>query len=308
MSRKLPRAAVMTSVVVGLVAALGWQHAPPAAPPAPRTVMSQPDHLEPLAKAVIATVGGQAVPKVWPLGVPIAITSAGSTAGDLPQSIHWTIQPRWVDKWSQRSADGRQLHLATGLKPKVIQITLQVAKGDTFDTATTTVVVRPDPLEPSSPIPPEPAPGPEPGPPQPGPGPSPEPSPEPAPPQPAPGPPLSAMAQQVKDLAVKDIPSIASHKDKVLALATSHETIATQISQGVAGVPAYANLKTPKGIVDATVASNRAAVGDERDVFVPFFTDLNELLKPLSTTTLATASGHIGVWQDIAAGLRASVP
>jgi hypothetical protein len=311
--------AVMTAVGFVLGGTLGWgparsqDHPPAPHPPPPKTVVSrpepepeppkppkpdEPDDLRPIARAAITLVGGEPVPKVWPLGVPLAVTSARSIAGGLPQSSHWDIQPPWVDRWSQRSADGKQIHLATGTKPKIIRVTLQVAKDDTFDTVTVTVVVRPDPMEPGDRVPPEPKP---PGPDEPMP-------PEPVPPdQPTP-PPLAAMAQQVKDLALKHITDIASRKDKVLALAASHEKIAGDVSQAVAGVPAYAHLKQPKAIVDATVASNRAAVGD-REPYVSFFNALNaEVLKPIATTTLATAGGHIGVWQDIAAGLRAAVP
>ena len=76
----------------------------------------------------------------------------------------------------------------------------------------------------------------------------------------------------------------------------------------MAGVPAYAHLKEPKAIVDATVKSNRVAVGADRPAFITFFTSLNGILKPLTTTTLSTAGGHIDVWKDIAAGLRAAAP
>jgi hypothetical protein len=268
-------------------------HAPP--PPAPPPLVSEPDDLKPLARAVITTLDGEALPRAWPLGVPLAVTCTRSTAGTLPQSIRWTIQPRWVDRYSARSPDGRSLNLATGLKPKIIRITLQVAKDDTFDATTAVIVVRPDPTEPGDRVPPEP--GPEPIPPEPIP-------PEPVPPQP----PLSAMAQQVKDLAIQHIPDIAARRAQVQALAASHEAIAADVSQAVAGVPAYAHLKQPRAIVDATTASNLKAVGGVRDPYVPFFTALNGVLKPLAPTTLATAGGHIAVWQDIAAGLRAAAP
>ena len=77
------------------------------------------------------------------------------------------------------------------------------------------------------------------------------------------------MGKQVYDLAIRDIPDISARKDKVLALAKSHETIAADVSQAVAGVPAYAHLKEPKAIVDATVKSNRAAVGTDRQAYRP---------------------------------------
>jgi hypothetical protein len=266
----------------------------PPKPPGP----DEPDDLRPLAKAVITTMNGEPAPKAWPLGVPIGLTCVKSIAGDHPQSIRWEIWPLWVNKWTNRSPDGRSLNLATGTKPKTIRVTLYVAKDDTFDMTTATIVVRADPNEPGD--------GDGPGP---GPGPGPVP-PDPKPPDPdiPPQPPLSAMAQQVKDLAIQYIPDIKNHKAQVLALAVSHETIANDVSQAVAGVPAYAHLKQPKAIIDATVASNRAAVAGDRDPYVPFFNALNGILKPLSTTTLSTAGGHIGVWQDIAAGLRAAAP
>jgi hypothetical protein len=278
--------------------------APKPVPPKPapdKEVDSEPEDLKPLAKAVISTIHGERVPKFWPCGVPLELTSIGSIAGDHPQSIRWDIQPKWVDQYSRRAPGGRQVSLATGIKSKTIRVTLYVAKDDTFDMTSVIIHVRPDPNEPGDgdrpqpgPKPPEPAPGPEP---------APEPVPEPVEPV------LSATAKKVHDLAIRDIPDIPSRKDKVKALAVSHERIADEITQGVAGVPAYAHLKTPQGIIDATTKSNRAAVGDDRPAFVEFFKALNvEVLKPMAGTTLSTAGGHIEVWKDIAAGLRASAP
>ena len=244
--------------------------------------------------------------------MPLDLTSIGSVAGDHPQSLKWEIQPKWVDQYSRRDPSGRKIGLATGIKSKTIRVTLYVAKDDTFDMTTVVIHVRPDPAEPGDgerPQP-EPAPGPEPGPKPPGPEPGPKP-PEPVPPEPAPlepTPALSAMGRQVRDLAIKYIPDIPSRRTKVLALATAHEAVAADVSQAVAGVPAYAKLKEPQAIIDATVAANRTVVGTDRPSYVPFFTELNKLLKPLSATTLSTAGGHIAVWNDIAAGLRAAAP
>jgi hypothetical protein len=266
-----------------------------------KVVESEPENLKPLAKAVISTWNGGEVPKLWPCGVPLDLTSIGSVAGDHPQSLKWDIQPAWVDQYSHRTPGGRQVSIATGTKSKTIRVTLYVAKDDTFDMTSVTVAVRPDPSEPGDgdrPVPPGPKP-PEPVPPEPVP-----PEPVPVPPQPI----LTEMGKQVHDLAIMHIPDIATRKDKVRALAASHEAIAADVSQAVAGVPAYAHLKEPAAIVDATVKSNRVAVGTDRPAFVPFFTALNGILKPLATTTLSTAGGHIAVWQDIAAGLRAAAP
>jgi hypothetical protein len=275
---------------------------PMATAPAPSSVVS--DELSPIAKAVITTWNGEDVPKVWPCGVPISLTAARSVVGDHPQSLKWVIQPAWVDQWSSRTPDGRQLSVATGTKSKTIKVTLYVAKNDTFDMVTVIVTVRPDPNEPGDRDGPEPEPKPGPEPPVPGPAPPPGPTP---PPAPAPAPVLSTVGTQVYNLAIRDIPDIPSRKDKVLALAKSHETVAGQISQAVAGVPEYAHLKEPQAIIDTTVKYNRAAVGTDRTAFVPFFTALNnEVLKPLVPTTLSTAGGHIDVWKDIAAGLRAA--
>jgi hypothetical protein len=273
----------------------------PPKPPEPGPVPPRPPQpevdsdpvLEPLARAIITTWNGDDVPKVWPAGVPLDLSAVKSTAGDLPQSIQWEILPKWVDKYSRRTPKGRQISLATGTKPKTIRVTLYVAKADTFDMTTVTVSIRPDPTEPGDRDRPEPVP-PEPVPPD-----------TPVPPQP---PPLSTFAKQVYDLALRDIPDIQARKELVRALATSHENIAADISQAVAGVPAYAALKQPQAIIDATAKSNKAAVGADRPAFVPFFTSLNGILKPLVKTTLATAGGHIEVWKDIAAGLRATVP
>lgn len=286
-------------------------HTPATIEPAPiqpapaKIVESQPEHLSALAKAVISTWDGKEVPKLWPCGVPIDLTSIGSIAGDLPQSLKWDIQPKWVDQYSHRSPGNRQVSVATGTKAKTIRVTLYVAKDDTFDMVSVTIHVRPDPNEPGDGDRPQPGPKPpqpEPVPPKPEPKP---PEPEPVPPQPEPVQPiLTAMGKQVYDLAVRHIPDIASRKNKVHALAASHEAVAADVSQAVAGVPAFAPLKEPKAIVDATVKANRVAVGSDRQAFVPFFNALNEVLKPLSMTTLSTAGGHIAVWQDIAAGLR----
>jgi hypothetical protein len=273
MNRTFAKAILVAWGMLGAaVAAQERPHAPPAGPVDPAQ-----------AKAVIQTWKREDVPKVWPAGVPIDLTSAGSNAGDKLQSIRWECWPDWVDKYSHRSPDGRTISVATGVKSKTVRITLYVAKDDTFDMTSVTVAIRPDPLEPGDGG-----------------------RPEPVPPEPAV--PLSAFAQQVKDLAIRDIPDVTRRKTQVWALATSHEQVAAAVSQAVAGVPAYAYLNQPQAIIDATVASNQAAVGGDREVYVPFFTSLNGLLKPMSTTTLSTAGGHIGVWQDIAHGLRAAAP
>jgi hypothetical protein len=272
----------------------------------PRTVESRPppDDLRPVARAMITTWNGEEVPKVWPAGVPMDLTSQGSVAGNLPQSIYWDIRPRWVDKYSRRMLNNRQVSIATGTKSKTIRVTLYVAKDDTFDMASVTVTIRPDPSEPGNDDRPQPGPRPPPGP---EPGPQPEPQPEPTPP-PQPVTPLTDLGQQVYDIAKSKIPDITQRKNQVHALANSFDKVASDISQAVAGVPSFVHLTTPQGIIDATVKSNRAVIGADRDVYVPFFTALNEILKPLAKTTLSTPGGHISAWQDIAAGLRAAAP
>jgi hypothetical protein len=264
----------------------------PAKQPPPKDVVSEPTELSPIARAIISTNEGEEVPKFWPAGVPLTLTSIRSNAGDLIQSRQWEVFPLWVDKYSNRGPGNRMISIATGTKAKTIKVTLYVAKSDTFDKQTVIISIKPDPLEPGNDDRPTPPPGPD------------EP---PVPPDVPPVPPLSATGKQVHDLAIRDIPDIGSHKAQVQALAKSHLTIADQITQAVAGVPAYESLKTPEGIVAATQKSNRAAVGAERQMFVPFFTSLNnEVLKPLVPTTLSTANGHIQVWKDIAAGLYAA--
>jgi hypothetical protein len=265
---------------------------PAPKPPKPPDVDSDPD-LRPLARAVITTRDGEEVPKVWPAGVPMELSAMRSVAGDLPQSMRWDIFPEWVDKYSYRGVKNRTVSIATGTKPKTIKVTLYVAKDDAFDMASVTVSIRLDPLEPGNDD--RPRPGPKP--------------PEPVPPEPTPPPSLSTVGKQVYDLALKHIPDIGARKDKVIGLAVSHESIASDVSQAVAGVPAYAALKQPQAIIDATVKSNQAVVGSDRPAYVPFFEALNiQVLKPLVKTTLSTAGGHIEVWKDIGAGLRASVP
>ena len=143
----------------------------------PRHPCVASDSLSPLAKAVITTWNGEDVPKVWPCGVPIGLTADRSVVGDHPQSLKWVIQPAWVDQWSSRTPDGRQLSVATGTKSKTIRVTLYVAKNDTFDMVTVTVAVRPDPNEPGDRDGPEPEP--KPGPEPPGPAPPPGPTPPP---------------------------------------------------------------------------------------------------------------------------------
>jgi hypothetical protein len=263
----------------------------PGQPP-PKDIHSEPTELSPIAKAIISTNEGEEVPKFWPAGVPLTLTSIRSTAGDLPQSREWEVLPVWVNKYSNRGPGNRMISIATGTKAKTVKVTLYVAKADTFDKQTVVIAIKPDPLEPGNddrPVPPSPD--------------------EPVPPEPAPPPALTTVGKQVYDLALKDIADIKARRAGVHALAASHERLANDISQAVAGVPAYANLKTPQGIIDATVKSNRAAVGDDRPAYVTFFTDLNnQVLKPLVPSTLATAGGHIEVWKDIAAGLRAASP
>jgi hypothetical protein len=270
----------------------------PQPAPAKKVVASEPQELRALARAVITTWNGDEVPKLWPAGVPLDLTSIRSVAGDHPQSIRWDIFPEWVDKYSRRLLNGKQVSIATGTKPKTVKVTLYVAKDDTFDMTSIVVSIKPDPLEPGNDDRPTPPTPPEPKPPEPD---------EPKPPKPPP--PMSDLAKQVHAVALRDIPEINAHRSTVHALAESHERIANDISQAVAGVPNYANLKTPQGIIDATVKSNREAVGDERETYVPFFTALNnEVLKPLVDTKLSTAGGHIEVWKDIATGLRAAAP
>jgi hypothetical protein len=106
---------------------------------------------------------------------------------------------------------------------------------------------------------------------------------------------------------MREIPDIPHRKQTILTLASVHDQVARDVTQAVAGIPAFAGLKDPKAIVEQTVTSNRGVAGADRDAYVPFFTALDkEVLTPIRATTLATAGGHIQVWKDIAAGLRAA--
>jgi hypothetical protein len=266
--------------------------APEAAPP-PATATVDPPPAGPEAQAIITTWDGTPLPRTWPLGVPLGLSAAKSVAGTHPtKSIRWDIEPEWVDQHSRRYAGNRQVILATGVLPKTIRVTLSVAKADTFDTVQVNIDLAGDPNEP-------------------GPAPPPAPVPPPTPPTPTPTPtpgPLSAMAQQVRDLANRDIPAdLPLRQGLLLGLSAIHSTMADDISKAVAGIPAYSQLNDPANIIAETTTRNRAMVGVNREAFLSFFTDLKtQVLNPLKATTLATPGGHIQVWKDIAAGLQAA--
>lgn len=251
----------------------------------------------PEAQAVITTWDGAPLPKTWPLGVPIGLSAAKSVAGTHPtRSIRWDIEPAWVDQHSRRYAGNRQIVLATGVRPKTVTVTLSVAKADTFDRVQVTIDLVGDPDEPGPAPPPIPPPAP--------------PTPEPAPtPTPAPTPePLSRTAQRVRDLANRDIPAdLPLRQGLLLGLAGIHAAMADDVAKAVAGIPAYTQLNDPANIIAETASRNRAMAGTSRAAFVPFFTDLKvQVLNPLKPTALATPGGHIQVWRDIAAGLKAA--
>lgn len=249
------------------------------------------------AKAVITAWDGRPVPETWPLGVPIGLSAEESVVGDKARSVQWVVEPEWVNQNSRRRDNNRQIDIATGVKPKTIVVELRVAKSDTLDSTRVTIRVAADPDEPG-PAPPVPPAPPGPSPPPPGPVP-------PTPPPPGPGEPLSDLATRIRDLALRDIPDIRARKNLLLGLAAVHATVADDVAKAVAGIPAYAHLKDPAAIVAETNSHNRAMVGTDREAFLPFFTHLrDQVLNPLKPTALATAGGHIQVWQDIAAGLR----
>jgi hypothetical protein len=112
------------------------------------------------ARAVITLLDGRPVPKTWPLGFSLPLTSEKSVAGTHPRSVKWTVEPAEYDPLCPRRDKGRSIDAQTGTRPTTIRITLQVAKADTFDSVTVQVETKatenpldPDPDTPKPPGP-----------------------------------------------------------------------------------------------------------------------------------------------------------
>jgi hypothetical protein len=118
----------------------------------------------------------------------------------------------------------------------------------------------------------------------------------PVPPPPPPPPPLSAVAKTVQGWATTLVPAAA--RTKCPAVAASFSTISSRMAAGT--------LSTPAEILAATRESNVAAVGDQRDAWLPFFEELRKFLNAESEAgKLADVKAHQALWDQIALGLGA---
>jgi hypothetical protein len=148
------------ALAVALASALpaGAQTAPPLPVPVPSPAPS-PGSLPPgpaaeaIAVARITLANGLPVPETWPLGFSATLSATTSTAGSLPGSIGWVIDPPWIDQHSSRFENGRIVAVGTGTRPKTVTITLTVARADTFATQTIRLRFVANPDEPGDPTP-----------------------------------------------------------------------------------------------------------------------------------------------------------
>lgn len=86
-------------------------------------------------------------------------------------------------------------------------------------------------------------------------------------------------------------------RDECLALAQSFSSVALVMEGGT--------LTTPKEIVEATMKSNRDALGDKLDAWMPFREGLQAQLTQMARGgELETTEDHIRVWKAVAVGLR----
>lgn len=84
-------------------------------------------------------------------------------------------------------------------------------------------------------------------------------------------------------------------QEMALRLAESFEDVAGRITA----------LSTPKGIIEATSEANRAALGDELEIWVPLLKKIQAALANMAQAgTLATPEQHKETWMEIAKGLR----
>jgi hypothetical protein len=121
----------------------------------------------------------------------------------------------------------------------------------------------------------------------------------PVPPGPIPPPnppPLSPVAKTVHDWATTLVPPTSLLKCQ--AVAQSFAAISSRMAAGT--------LSTPAEILAATRDSNVAAVGDQRDAWLPFFEELRKFLNAESEAgKLADVKAHQALWDQIALGLGA---
>jgi len=86
-------------------------------------------------------------------------------------------------------------------------------------------------------------------------------------------------------------------RDECLALAQSFASVASEMEGGT--------LTTPLEIVRATFKSNKEALGDSLDNWIPFRDGLSTQLKKMAASKeLTDVASHIRVWKAIAIGLR----
>jgi hypothetical protein len=107
--------------------------------------------------------------------------------------------------------------------------------------------------------------------------------------------PTSALSKQVQIWCAK-IQSPTRSAD-ALKLAGAMEGVAAQINAGT--------LTTPYEIVSATAEANRASLGDDLSIWVPFLRNLQDAVESMANDgKLTTPAQHAGVWMEIAKGLR----
>ena len=205
-----------------------------------------------------------------PQAVSISDLVCLRAVGDaLPEKHQWLVVPSTPN--FATAENGTRAFLSVG-KNGVIMVALIGISGDTVNVlASHMIVVGDDPV-----------------PPDPGPDPQPDPQPD----------PLTGLAKQVHDWAVEVVPA-DGRADGANVLADAYKTIAAQIGAGT--------LQTPVAIIDASVAANRAALGESRiPAWQPWFEKLREYLNAESEAgKLDTVEAHQAVWLEIAKGLEA---
>jgi hypothetical protein len=250
------------------------------------------------ARAVITTINGQSLPASWPLGFSIGLSAENSVCGAGPNSVRWDIEPAAYEQFTYRINNNRHILVPTGTKPVILTIRLTVTKGDTIDVKSWSVPCIVDPNGPA------PAPSPAPNPPFPTPGPiDPVPTPTPVVPTPAPAN-LDVLA--IATMLKTNIDLSAARKAEAVAIAANYDAVRADISKAQAGVPEYAALKTPNGIVLRLATLNRTAVGTDRPAWVPFFGALKTWSDAkVAAGSLVTSADYIAWCQSIGDGLRA---
>lgn len=116
---------------------------------------------------------------------------------------------------------------------------------------------------------------------------------------PGPNPPTPTDTKQAVKAAIAKVSS-QKKVSEAQFLAFSFLSIANLIKTGA--------VTNSQVIIDLTTASNRQALGQEKDKWLPFFTDLSLLLNNMSKNgQLATPEQHIQTWTIIADALRETI-